>query len=75
MCGICAARRVVHDAGAGRLDAEGHRRRAVHDDVDPQDLDRGERRRHAEQRGAPSTVRMAPMLVDSWKRTNLTMLS
>jgi hypothetical protein len=25
--------------------------------------------------GAPSTVRMAPMLVESWKRTNLTMLS
>jgi hypothetical protein len=26
-------------------------------------------------KGAPSTVRMAPMLVESWKRTNLTMLS
>ena len=26
-------------------------------------------------RGAPRTVRMAPMLVESWKRTNLTMLS
>jgi len=26
-------------------------------------------------KGAPSTVRMAPMLVDNWKRTNLTMFS
>ncbi len=47
-----AARLVAHDAGAGRLDAQCHRRRAVHDDVDPQQLDRRERRRPAQQGGS-----------------------
>ncbi|EXI66264.1 MAG: hypothetical protein AW07_04610 [Candidatus Accumulibacter sp. SK-11] len=47
---IGCARRCLHDAGSRRLDTEGHGRRAVHDDVDPEDLNRGEGRRHAEQR-------------------------
>ncbi|EXI65151.1 MAG: hypothetical protein AW08_03423 [Candidatus Accumulibacter adjunctus] len=50
--GVGCAGRALHDARSRRLDAERHRRRAVHDDVDPEDLDRGEGCRQAEQRRA-----------------------
>jgi hypothetical protein len=39
---VGAPGRAAHDVGAGRVDAERHGGRAVHDDVDPEDLDRGQ---------------------------------
>ena len=43
------ARLVLHDAGTSGFDAQRHRRRAIHDDIDPQQLNRGKWRVPAEQ--------------------------
>ncbi|MFO0565271.1 MAG: hypothetical protein U0263_06390 [Polyangiaceae bacterium] len=49
---IGPARGNVHDARARRVESERHGRWTVHDDVDPEQLDGGERRGQAEERGA-----------------------
>ena len=46
---VLSAGQGPHDAGARRLDAQCHRGRAVHDDIDPEELDRGEGCRHPHQ--------------------------
>ena len=71
------ARACAHHVAVGGVDAEGHGRRAVHDDVHPQDGDGGERLAagDAEERRRAGTAAAKPSVVLSWKRTNLTMLA
>ena len=69
------ARRPLHDAVLRRLDREREPRQAVGDQVDPEDLDRQQRERQAEQRRDQQTSTISPELPVSTKRMNLRMLS